>query len=131
MKKLLLVPLALTFGCAAPLQQRASIIGQSSKVAVDETYGAWDKLANDRVSDCEHKLDPDKDTKSDYDKCVGPYNEGVQQKIVTALKAVQGFQLALFLALAQDKSDPEVRKAMVDLTLAVTDFIKLVQANQE
>lgn len=128
MKKLLLVPL-LAVACAAPIQQRASVIGQSSKVAIDETYDAWDGLANKRIDKCE-KLDPNTNTKKDYDKCVGPFNEGVQEKIVIALKAVQSFQLALFIALAQDKSDPEIRKALLDLTASVGDFIKLVQENQ-
>lgn len=128
MKKLLLVPI-LAAACSAPLQQRASVIGQSSKIAVDETYSVWDGLANARIDKCE-KLDPETNTKSDYDKCVGPFNDGVQEKLVIMLKAVRSFQLALFVALAQDKSDPEIRKALLDLTAAVGEFIKLVQENQ-
>lgn len=129
MKKLLLIPL-LVAGCSAPLQQRASVIGQSSKVAIDETYAGWDCLANERIGKCQSTLDPDKNTKSDYDKCVGPYNETVQEKIVFGLKVVQAAQLTLFIVLAQDKSDAEIRAALVDLTAAVADFIKLVRENQ-
>lgn len=128
MKKLL--PFVLVCGCAAPLQQRAYVVGKASKEAIDATYDGWDKLANARVSECEEKLPPESHTKSDFDECVGPFNEQTQQLIVTSLEGVQALQLALFVALAQDLSDKEVQKALVNLTFAIKDFIELIQESR-
>lgn len=125
-----LLPFVLICGCAAPLQQRAYVVGKTSKEAVNATYDVWDKLANARVSSCEEKLPPERHTKSDFDECVGPFNEQTQQLIVTSLEGVQALQLALFVALAQDVSDKEVQKALIDLTLAVKDFIELIQQSR-
>lgn len=131
MRKLLPVVLFFGFGCAASTQQRAYVVGKASKEVLDTSYVAWDKLANARVSSCEDKLTPAEDfTKSDYDECVGPFNENVQQKIVTALEIVRDLQLALFIVLAQDKSDTEVRKALADLQVELVKFIALIQENR-
>lgn len=130
MRKLAFSALVL-FGCSVPLKQKAHIVAQSSKEIIDVEYSAWDSAANDRISECEKKLSPPEDyTKSDYDECVGPYNEKVQQKIVTGLEAVRAAQLGLFIVLAQDLSNQEVQQALLDLTSAVADFIKLVQENK-
>ncbi len=129
MRKLL--PVVLFFGCAAPLQQRAYVVGKASKEVLGTSYDAWDKLANARVTTCEDKLTPAEDyTKFDYDECVGPFNETVQQKLVTALEIVRDFQLALFIVLAQDKSDAEVKKALTDLQVELVKFIALIQENR-
>lgn len=123
--------LVLLCGCAhVDVKQRAYTIGMSSKVAVDESYEVWDTLATARVEDCEKKLPPEEHTKAEYDECVGPFNEEVQSKIVTALRAVQSAQLALFVVLAEDKSDDAVRKALLDLGSNVGTFIQLVKESQ-
>lgn len=130
MRKALVFALSLC-ACSASLKQQAHIAAQSSKQVVDGLYGGWDEAANDRVSACEKKLQPPEDyTKSDYDKCAGPYNEQVQEKIVLALKAVTAKQLVVYIALVQDKSSAEVRQAMLDLARQVNEFIQLVQENQ-
>lgn len=120
-----------TGGCAhVDVKQRAYTVGMASKVAVDESYEAWDKLANARDEECQKKLPPEDHTKSEYDACVGPFNENVQSKIVLVLQAVQSAQLVLFIALAEDKSDEEVRKALIALSANVQKFIFLVKESQ-
>lgn len=133
MRKLLLaaaVMVGLT-GCAHDVKQRAYVVGKASKEVLDTSYTGWDKLANGRITQCEQKLTPAEDyTKADYDKCVGPFNENVQGEIVKYLEVVRDLQLALFIVLAQDKSDAEVRKALVELQAELVKFIALIQENR-
>lgn len=134
MRKLLLVS-AVSLGlggCAhVDVKQRAYVVGKASKEVLDTSYDGWDKLANGRVTQCEKKLTPAEDyTKADYDECVGPFNEGVQKKLVTALEIVRDLQLALFLVLAQDKSDDEVKQALKDLQVELLKFVALIQENR-
>lgn len=117
-------------GCGAALKQQAYIVGKASKETVDATYGGWDKLANTRIDQCVKKLPPEEHTKSEYDECVGIFNETTQTTIVLALDVVRTLQLALFITLSQNLSNDEVRKALTDLVASVKDFLELVAAKQ-
>lgn len=127
MKKILVASLCLS-GCAMSVQQRAYIVGKSSKEIVDAEAAVWDKAANARITECEKKLTPPEEhTKAEFDECLGPFNEKVQEKVVLVLESIRAAQLALFLALAQNKTEPEVKQALSDLAQAVSTYIQLVQ----
>ncbi len=131
MKKLALVSLLLT-GCAnqAAIKQNAYVVGRSSNIVVEGLYGGWDRRANDRISECVEKLPPETHTKSEYDACVGPFNEKVQARVLVLVQGVQAAQLILFLALSQNLSDDEVKQALRDVVASVNLLRTFIEANR-
>jgi hypothetical protein len=128
----LLLALFCFSGCAnqEALKQHAYVVGSSSKLAVDGLYGAWDRRANAKISECVEKLPPAEHTKSEYDGCVGPFTEKVQARIVVLLEGVQAAQLVLFVTLSQDLSDVEVQQALRELIAAVSTLKTFIETHR-
>jgi hypothetical protein len=121
-------------GCAhqneLAVKQRAYIVGQSTKDVIDSVYGAWDGRARARVEECVQKLPPAEHTVKEYDACVGPYSEKNQELVVSLLEGVRAAQLALYIALSENRTTTEVQLAMAQLVASVTKLRSFIEENR-
>jgi len=109
------------------VKERAYFAGQTTKNVIDDLYGVWDKRARARVDKCVEELPPAEHTKSEYDSCVGPYNEKNQQLVVSLLEGVRAAQLVLYIALVENKSSVEVQVALAQLVASVAKLRSFVE----
>lgn len=121
-----LLAFVLTACATTPEQhfEQAYIVGQSSKDVVDAVYGAWDEVARKRVQTCVAKLPPAEHTVSEYDACVGPYNEKNQELAVSLLEGVRAAQLALFIVLTEGR---DAEQEVANLIIAIAKLREFVE----
>lgn len=106
-----LMMLSVLLGCAvASVRNDATITARSIHDAIEIGAPRWEAYVDAKVSECEAQKLPNR---SAGEKCLGP--AAAAPDVATLMEAITAGQLVLFVALSENRSDPEVRAALVQL----------------
>jgi hypothetical protein len=114
---------ALASGCAATHQDRAVRYGVVSKQVVDSSAEFLTTYLESKERECQHLAEVSRDQ---LVSCLGPV-AGNPDAIDVALELVHAKQLALFVAISEDRSPEAIRDAQNALITATTTVIGLVK----
>lgn len=108
-----LVLLATLSGCANAW--KTSYVGGAvaADFVVDTHKQAWSEPLNARAEECDATLDPETDTKADFDECMGVYASEHNSKVVRALEVYDASASVLAqLLLTTDPENPDEKKLL-------------------
>lgn len=97
-----------TSGCANAWRT-AYVGGATTAKLVSETHKeAWSDPLNDQATICAGKLDPEQDTKADFDTCMGPFTAKANDSVLKSLEVYNAAAAVLTeVLLATDPSNPD------------------------
>jgi hypothetical protein len=119
--------LLLLSACAGPWKSTYTA-GAVTAQFVDDTHRiAWSEPLRERAEACDNRLDPEVDTKADFDQCLGPYV--ANDDVLLALErynAAADVLAAVLLATDPEKPDRDkLVAAWADVLDAALDLIAL------
>lgn len=110
--------LTVLLGCAGTLRTDATITARAVHDAIELGAPRWEAYVDAKVSECEAKGLPNRDA---GEKCLGPAAAAPDVELI--MEGVVAGQLALFVALSENRSDPEVRAALVQLQQQFAELV--------
>lgn len=129
MRRLIPILLISLAGCASAWKATYTGGAVTSQFVTDTHRIAWSEPMRERTQECNDKLDPEVNTKADFDACTDPYTASGNAKITNALRIYNAAADVLAEALlATDPSKPnkaELVKAWGDVLSAALDLVRL------
>lgn len=111
--------LSVLLGCAvSALRTDATITARAVHDAIEIGAPEWEHYVNEQVSKCEAQNLPNR---AAGEKCLGVAAAAPDVELI--MEGLTAGQLALFVALSENRSDPEVRAALMQLRQR---FVELV-----
>lgn len=120
----------LSTGCANSWQHTYASAATMKEFVTNTHKTGWSDPLNDQREECNESLDPEVNTKADFDECMGPYSVETNKKILTALevyKSKAAILSAVLLATDPENPDPEKLQEAFELALgAAQDLLALL-----
>lgn len=114
-----LMMITFLLGCAGvQVRNQATITARAVHDAIEIAAPRWEAYVDETVSKCEAQNLPNR---AAGEKCLGPAAAAPDVELL--MEAITAGQLALFVALSENRSDPEVRAALLQLRQR---FVELV-----
>lgn len=107
---LMVMFLAMSFGCANTPKGKAIQLVVASDAAADEIANGYEKFVEVKVVECDEKLDPEVNNKEDVEDCLGLADEIQGERLKKMLEILVVAQLAVKIAVECESNPLKVPK---------------------